>query len=128
MKVPDATGSYNECLAVGIGMKHAELNISTFVEFSKLDKKRFNEAQYINKWKSFEKYDADASSIQYYLIKKEFSTQKYTALESISEELTTSPMLDSFQHYIAREFKRLYQYIAKFSCGNMFVCVAQKGM
>ena len=52
-----------------------------------------------------------------------FSTQKHTSLESISEESVTSPLLDAFQNNIAREFKRLFGDIAKFSNGNMFVCV-----
>ena len=61
--------------------------------------------------------------MSYYLKKKGLSSEEEMTFETLAEKLTTSIDLDKFSNSIARDFKRLYGDIVKFSNGNMYVCV-----
>ena len=61
--------------------------------------------------------------MSFYLKKKGLSSEDEMTLETLAEMLTTSKDLDPFSNSIARDFKRLYGDIVKFSNRNMYVCV-----
>ena len=121
--VDDACNEYHVWVNTGIFMKHAGFDISTFIAFSRLDTKRFNENDCVKKWHSFEKYEPDSRPMSFYLKKKGLSSEEEMTLDTLAEILTTSKDLDPFSNSIARDFKRLYGDIVKFSNRNMYVCV-----
>ena len=61
---------YSAWINVGILMRRAEFNVSTFIEFSKLNSASFNEQVCRKKWDSFTDYELDSKLMNFYLKKK----------------------------------------------------------
>ena len=66
----DANAEYNVWLSVGIRMRRTGFSLSTFIAFSKLDTKRFDEESCTKKWETFAKYEPDCSPMNFYMRKK----------------------------------------------------------
>ena len=66
-------------------MKRAGFDISTFVAFSRLDTKQFDENECVKKWQSFEKYEPDSRPMLFYLKKKGLSSEEEMTLETEAE-------------------------------------------
>ena len=114
-------------LTVGIKMKRAGFNLSTFIAFSNLDSKRFNEEACIKKWNSFDKYEPDYGPMKYYMKKKGLCKSSATShLEILKQNMITEIYPLPYNVHIAQDFKKLYSDIVKFSNGNFYVCVDGK--